>query len=311
MQKNWKALLKPTIKRKVLGERYGCFVVSPLDQGMGHTLATALRRVMLSSLQGTAVVGARIKGVEHTFSALGEVFEDVPQILMNLKRLKLWVEGDQEKVAKIKVKGPKTVTAADIENDSGLRVLDPSVHICQLSEGDLEIDLHIRTGKGYVSSEESNNWDLPLGVLPMDAIFSPVKDMVFQVKPTRQGDELRVEVWTNGVLMPDDALALAAKIVQTQMSVFINFHQGDEAEATASLQETVKPSKEVLSKPPYEVLDLSVRATNCLESASIKTIEQLVLLSEQELLKLGFGRKTINELKDSLSEYGLYPGMKF
>lgn len=310
MQKNWNSLLKSQIKNKVLGERYGSFVISPLDAGMGHTLATTLRRVLLSSLQGTSVVGVRFAGVEHPFSSLSDVYEDVPQILMNLKRLKVWIEGDEEKVARIQVRGPKVVTAADIETDTSLRILDPSVYICKLGDRELEMDLHIRTGRGYVACDQENNWDLPLGVLPLDALFSPVRDVVFQVKPIRQGDELRLEIWTDGVVMPDDALAISAKIIQTQLNVFLNFRQGDETDVSQDLVELVKPSKDILEKNPFEVLELSVRATNCLESASIKTVEQLVALSEEELRKLGFGRKTLNELKDSLSEYGLYPGIK-
>jgi DNA-directed RNA polymerase subunit alpha len=317
MQSNWKALVKPQfIEKEDVTPVFGRFIAKPLERGFGTTLGNALRRVLLSSLQGAAVVGLKIEGVEHEFSTVADVAEDVTEIVLNLKALGVWLDGETEKTAIIDVTGPKVVTGADIQCDGSLRILDPEQVICTVGAGGrFKAELHIRTGKGYVTSESIKELGLAVGVIPMDAVFSPVRRVSFSVAETRVGqrsdfNKLVIEVSTNGAVTPEDALAYSAKILKDQVSVFINFQEADEEAPVAETVTVDARVNESLYKSVDE-LELSVRAANCLENAGIRYIGELVIRSESEMLKTkNFGRKTLNEIKDILAEMGLHLGMK-
>jgi len=317
MQSNWKALVKPQfIEKEDVTPVFGRFIAKPLERGFGTTLGNALRRVLLSSLQGAAVVGLKIEGVEHEFSTVADVAEDVTEIVLNLKALGVWLDGESEKIATIDVTGPKVVTGADIQGDGSLRILDPEQVICTVGAGGrFKAELHIRTGKGYVTSDSIKELGLPVGVIPMDAVFSPVRRVSFSVAETRVGqrsdfNKLVLEVSTNGAVSPEDALAYSAKILKDQVSVFINFQEADEEAPVAETVTVDARVNESLYKSVDE-LELSVRAANCLENAGIRYIGELVMRSESEMLKTkNFGRKTLNEIKDILAEMGLHLGMK-
>lgn len=317
MQSNWKALVKPNfVEKEELSGSYGRFVAKPLERGFGTTLGNALRRVLLSSLQGAAVVGLRIEGVEHEFSTVSDVSEDVTEIVLNLKALGVWLDGESEKTATIDVSGPKVVRGSDIQSDGSLRVLDPDHVICTVGEGGrFKAELVVRTGKGYVTSERIKEEGLPAGYIALDSVFSPVKRVTFEVAETRIGDRsdynrLELEVQTNGAVSPEDALAYGAKILKEQLSVFINFHEAEDEVVSTDAPPVDARVNENLYKSVDE-LELSVRAANCLENAGIRYLGELVVRSEGEMLKTkNFGRKTLNEIKDILAEMGLHLGMK-
>lgn len=317
MQSNWKALVKPQfIEKEDVSSVFGRFIAKPLERGFGTTLGNALRRVLLSSLQGSAVVGLRIEGIEHEFSTVPDVAEDVTEIVLNLKSLGVWLDGESEKTAVIDVVGPKVVTGADIQPDGALRVLDADHVICTVGAGGrFRAEIHIRSGKGYVTSDLIKETGLPIGVIPLDAVFSPVKRVSFSVAETRVAqrsdfNKLVMEITTNGAVSPEDALAYSAKILKDQLSVFINFQEADEDTPVAEAVTVDARLNENLYKSVDE-LELSVRAANCLENAGIRYIGELVMKSEAEMLKTkNFGRKTLNEIKDILAEMGLHLGMK-
>jgi DNA-directed RNA polymerase subunit alpha len=317
MQSNWKALIKPNfVEKEELSGTYGRFVAKPLERGFGTTLGNALRRVLLSSLQGAAVVGLKIEGVEHEFSTVPDVSEDVTEIVLNLKALGVWLDGDTEKTAVIDVAGPRVVRGSDIQSDGSLRVLDPDHVICTVGEGGrFKAEVIVRTGKGYVTSDRIKEDGLPVGVIALDSVFSPVKRVTFEVSETRVGDrsdfnKLELEVQTNGAVSPEDALAYGAKILKEQLSLFINFHEAEEEAVVHEVATVDARVNENLYKSVDE-LELSVRAANCLENAGIRYLGELVVKSEGEMLKTkNFGRKTLNEIKDILAEMGLHLGMK-
>lgn len=316
MQNNWKALLKPQfIEKEDVSPTFGRFVAKPLERGFGTTLGNALRRVLLSSLQGAAVVGLRVDGVDHEFSTIPDVSEDVTEIVLNLKSIDAWLDVEGEKIANIDVAGPKVVTAADIISDGSLRILNPDHIICTVGTGGrFKAEITVKTGKGYLTSDFVKE-TLPIGVIPIDAVFSPVKKVSFTVSDTRVGqrsdyNKLLLEVTTNGAVTSEDALAYAAKILKDQLSVFINFQEVDEEVQSPETVHIDARLNENLYKSVDE-LELSVRAANCLENANIRYIGDLVMKSEAEMLKTkNFGRKTLNEIKDLLSEMGLHLGMK-
>ncbi|MBX9703750.1 MAG: DNA-directed RNA polymerase subunit alpha [Silvanigrellaceae bacterium] len=316
MQNNWKALLKPQfIEKEDVNPYFGRFIAKPLERGFGTTLGNALRRVLLSSLQGAAVVGVKIEGVEHEFSTIPDVSEDVTEIVLNLKSLDVWLDGDGEKTAVIDIVGPKVVRGADIDSDGYFRVLNPDHIICTVGAGGrLRAEIIVRTGKGYLTSDYVKE-GLPLGVIPMDAVFSPVKRVSFNVADTRVGqrsdyNKLELEITTNGALTSEDALAYAAKILKDQLSIFINFQEADDETHVPETVHVDARINENLYKSVDE-LELSVRAANCLENAGVRYVGELVTRSEGEMLKTkNFGRKTLNEIKDLLAEMGLHLGMK-
>jgi DNA-directed RNA polymerase subunit alpha len=318
MQSNWKALVKPQfVEREDVSSNFGRFVAKPLERGFGTTLGNALRRVLLSSLQGSAIVGLKIDGIVHEFSTIPDVSEDVSEIVLNLKCLSVWLDGDAEKTCRFDVKGPKVVTGRDLISDGSVRVLDADQVICTVGEGGRFVaEVFVRTGKGYVTSEAIlAEGTLPATVIAMDAMFSPVRRVSFAVSDMRVGDnadfnKLALEVQTNGAVAPEDALAFAAKILKEQLTVFINFQEADEESVVAEPQSIDARLNDSVYKSVDE-LELSVRAANCLENAGIRFIGELVMRSEHEMMKTkNFGRKTLNEIKDMLAELGLHLGMK-
>ncbi len=316
MQNNWKALLKPQfIEKEDISPLFGRFIAKPLERGFGITLGNALRRVLLSSLQGAAVVGLKIEGIDHEFSTIQDISEDITEIVLNLKSLDVWLDVEGEKTATFDVTGPRVVTGADLNSDGSVRVLNPDHVICTVAAGGrFKAEILIRSGKGYITSDLIKE-SLPVSMIPIDAVFSPVKKVSFSVTDTRVGqrsdfNKLTLEVNTNGAVTSEDAVAYAAKILKDQLSIFINFQEiDDDMQATESVQMDARLNENLYKS--VDELELSVRAANCLENAGIRYIGELVIKSESEMLKTkNFGRKTLNEIKDLLSEMGLHLGMK-
>jgi len=317
-QQNWRGLSEPKpleAESRRLTAPSGECVAEPLERGFGITLGNALRRVLLSSLQGCAVTSVRIEGVLHEFSTLPGVREDVADIILNLKEVRFRLTEGHEASAKIDVKGEKVVTAADILSGPYLEVLNPEQHIATLSrDGRLQMDLTIKLGRGYVPAERNKEEGAPIGTIPVDAVFSPIRKVNYTVTNARVAqrtdyDRLTLEVWTDGSVKPDDAVAYAARILQDQLAIFINF---EEAPSVEEVKEAPKRPEfnENLFRSVAE-LDLSVRAANCLQNAGIKYIGELVQKTEQEMLKTkNFGRKSLNEIKEILRQMGLELGMK-
>ena len=316
--KNWRDLIKPRglhVEQDTLTDTYGKFVAEPLERGFGITLGNGLRRVLLSSLQGAAMTSVRIEGVEHEFTTISNVAEDVTDIILNLKEVLLRMHTQEEKTIRIEVEGPKEVKAGDIIVDQDVEVLNPGHHLFTVSEGGrVRMEMQCRRGRGYQPAERNKVVGAPIGVMPIDSLFSPIKKVNYQVTNARVGqatdyDRLSLEVWTNGSVTPADAVAFAAKIVKEQLSIFINF---DETEEPAPL-EPIK-AEEKLNENLFrsvDELELSVRSANCLQNANIKTIGDLVQKTEAEMLKTkNFGRKSLKEIKEILAEMGLGLGMK-
>jgi len=316
--KNWRSLIKPKgleIERESLTDNYGRFSAKPLERGFGITIGNGLRRILLSSLQGVAVTAVRIDGVLHEFSTVPDVIEDVADIILNLKevRFKLYVEGP--KTVTIEKSGPGTITASDIQVDDTVEVLNPDQHIATLGkEGKFRAELRLEYGKGYVPSENLRREDLPAGVIPVDAFFSPVRKVNYTVSHARVGqrtdyDKLDLEVWTDGSVRPEDAVAYSSKILKDQLSIFINFDESLEPEIQEPIIEQEKINENLYRT--VDELELSVRSANCLQNAGIKYIGELVQKTEAEMLKTkNFGRKSLNEIKEILSEMGLGFGLK-
>jgi DNA-directed RNA polymerase subunit alpha len=316
--KNWRALIHPRrleVEESSLTDTYGRFWCEPLERGFGQTLGNSLRRVLLSSLQGAAITSVRINGVLHEFSTVPGVLEDVSDIILNLKEVRLRLHAEGQKVLRVHKKGEGVLTAAALAaEDSSVEVLNPDHKVATLSpEADLEIELTVSTGKGYVLAEKNKTEDTPIGVIPIDSIFSPIRRVNYTVTPARVGretdfDRLNLEVWTDGAVAPADAVAYAAKIMKDQLSIFINFEEPSEA-ALPTLEETT-PVNPNLYKSVDE-LELSVRSANCLQNANIRYIGELVQKTEGEMLKTkNFGRKSLNEIKEVLQSMGLQLGMK-
>lgn len=317
MHKNWSELKKPKslqADKDTLTATYGKFTAEPFERGFGTTLGNALRRVLLSSLQGAAITSVRIKGVLHEFSTIPGVTEDVTDIILNLKGVLLKLEGDGARNVRIVKKGAGIIKAGDIATDSHVRVLNPEHHIATCGkEADVEMEMVVSLGKGYVPAERNRDERAPVGAVPIDALFSPIQRVNFTVSNARvenvtDYDKLVMEIWTDGSVKPDDALAYAAKIVKDQVQLFINFEESIAA-VGAGPGESIEPPNANLYRP-VEELELSVRSANCLKNANIRLIGELVQKSEAEMLKTqNFGRKSLNEIKDILAEMGLGLGM--
>ncbi|MCK4791131.1 MAG: DNA-directed RNA polymerase subunit alpha [Desulfobacteraceae bacterium] len=316
--KNWRELNKPKriqVDQDSYSNYYGKFVCEPLERGFGITIGNALRRILLSSLQGSAIVSVKFDGVLHEFSTIPGVFEDVTDIILNLKEIKLKIIDEEEAVIHLSRKGKGEVKAGDIETQGLVEVLNPDQHIATLNkEAKLNMEMVVRTGKGYVPSEKNKSKDQPIGVIPMDAIFSPIQKINHVVTNARVGqitdyDKLTMEVWTDGTVFPEDAMAYAAKILKEQMNPFINFEEEPEP-----IEEEEEEKEEKLNENlfrPVSELELSVRSANCLKNANITLIGELVQKTEAEMLKTkNFGRKSLNEIKSILEEMGLSLGMK-
>lgn len=317
-QRNWKQLIKPRrieIHTDTATGFYGKFVAEPLERGFGTTLGNALRRVLLSSLQGGAITSVRIENVLHEYSTIPGVVEDIADIVLNLKEIRLRMHSPEPRTLTLEAKGPCRVSAAEIRNDAMVDILNRDHHIAELSENaTLKMEMTVKSGKGYVPAERNLEEGAPIGTIPIDAIFSPVKKINFTVTNARVGqqtdyDRLTLEVWTDGSVLPADAVAYAAKILKDQLTVFINFdEETDIPEEPVRLEEG--DVNENLFRP-VEELELSVRAYNCLKNANIKFVGELVQRSEQEMLKTkNFGKKSLNEIKDVLQEMGLSLGMQ-
>ncbi len=318
MHKNWTDLIKPKkldIDPETHSRYYGKFTCEPLERGFGTTLGNALRRVLLSSLRGAAITSVKIKGAFHEFSSIPGVIEDVTEIILNLKGVRFKLHSGEEKVLQLSAKGAGEVKAAAFQTDGTVEILNPEAHIATLTrDGELVLEVTIKTGKGYLPAEGNKVEGRAIGVIPVDAIFSPIKKVNHVVTQARVGqqtdyDKLTLEVWTDGSVTPEDAVALAAKILKDQLTIFINFEESkDEAEEKPSIE--ASRLNENLFRPVNE-LELSVRSANCLKNANIRLIGELVQKTEAEMLKTkNFGRKSLNEIKEILSEMGLSLGMK-
>jgi DNA-directed RNA polymerase subunit alpha len=316
-QRNWRDLIKPKkleAEEKNLTPTYGKFIGEPFERGFGITVGNSLRRILLSSLQGAAISAVRIKGVLHEFSTIPGVREDVADIILNLKEVRLKLHDGTQETARIEAKGEGEVRAGEIKAGPNVEILNPDLHVATLSkEGKLEMELTVKTGRGYVSAERNKEEGAPVGTIPIDAIFSPIRKVNYTITNARVGqrtdyDRLSIEVWTDGSVRPDDAVAYAARILQDQISIFVNFEEA--AEAAEAAEERQPTLNENLFRSVAE-LELSVRSANCLQNAGIKYIGELVQKSEAEMLKTkNFGRKSLNEIKEILREMGLDFGMR-
>jgi DNA-directed RNA polymerase subunit alpha len=319
MYKNWRDLIRPKklqVEAELSTNTYGKFSAEPFERGFGTTLGNSLRRVILSSLQGAAITSVKIKGVLHEFSAIPGVTEDVTDIILNLKGVRFKMHGQEPRTIRIIHKGEGVVRAGDIVTDPNVEVLNPDHHIATCSkDANLEMDMVVKMGKGYVPADRNRDEKASVGTIPIDSIFSPIIKVNFTVTNARVGqitdyDRLTLEVWTDGSVKPEDAVAYAAKILKEQLTIFINFDE--EAEPSEEIE--VEEEREKLNENLYrsvEELELSVRSANCLKNAGIKLIGELVSRSEAEMLKTqNFGRKSLNEIKDILADMGLTLGMK-
>lgn len=315
--RNWRDLTRPKkldVHGDSLSTGYGKFTCEPLERGYGITLGNSLRRVLLSSLQGCAVTTVRIEGALHEFSAIPGVVEDATDVILNVKALKLAMEDATPRTLVIEKSGEGDVTAADIECPAGVTILEPDQRICTLSKGGrLHMEMTCAMGRGYSTADQNKSEGMPIGVIPIDSLFSPIYKVNYRVSNARVGhrtdfDRLVLEVWTDGSVRPDDAVAFAAKILKEQLSIFINH---DEIEETmAPVQNESDKLNDVLWRSVDE-LELSVRSANCLQNANIHYIGDLVQRTESEMLKTkNFGRKSLKEIKEILSQMGLALGMK-
>ena len=296
-------------------DRYGKFTLEPLERGFGTTMGNSLRRVLLSSLQGAAITSVRIEGVLHEFSTLPGVVEDVTEIVLNLKQVRLKLHGDGPKKGVFEMRGKGDVRAGDLQVDAEVEVLNKDLHIASLNrDGDLRMEVEINGGRGYVSADQHSQGDRPIGVIPIDSLFSPVTKVNYTVEATRLGqridyDKLTLEVTTDGSILPNDAVSMSAKILRDHFSLLISFDEEPQQEEEAAVDEDIVRKRKMLDKS-VEELELSVRSSNCLRAAEIKTIGELVQKPESEMLKFrNFGRKSLKEIQDILAEMGLHFGM--
>ena len=288
---------------------YGKFVIEPLERGFGNTLGNALRRVLLSSLPGVAVTSIKIEGIQHEFSTIPGVTEDVSEIILNLKKMSARLYSDQAKTVMIDVKGPAEVCAKDIAADDELEFVDPDMHICTINEdAHLQMTLTIDKGRGYVSADKNKYQNMPIGVIPIDSIFTPIKKVNYTVTDTRVGqitdyDKLTLEVWTDGSVQPDEAISLAAKILTEHLTLFVSL---TDAVTTISFTDQEDDSKGKVLDMTIEELDLSVRAYNCLKRAGINTVAELVQRNQEDMMKVrNLGRKSLEEVEQKLEALNL------
>ena len=319
MYKNWRDLIRPKqlqCEKETLTDTYGKFYAEPFERGFGTTLGNSLRRILLSSLQGAAITSLRIKGVLHEFSAIQGVTEDVTDIILNLKGVRLKLHSAVQSTIRVVHKGEGVVRAGDFVVGHNVEIMNPD-HIIATCGKDthFEMDMTVKMGKGYVPADRNRDEKAPVGTIPIDAIYTPIKKVNFAVTNARVGqmtdyDKLTLEVWTDGSAKPEDALAYSAKIMKEQLTIFINFDEETEPQQFEESQDEIDKINENLYRTVDE-LELSVRSANCLKNAGIKLIGELVSKTEAEMLKTqNFGRKSLNEIKDILSDMGLTFGMK-
>lgn len=327
----WKSLTMPKkveVNEETLTPTYGRFTVEPLERGFGATLGNALRRVLLSSLQGAAVTAVRFDGALHEFTTVkgpkegrekeGEssaVLEDVSEIILNLKQMRMKLHADHSRTIRMEIKGPKEVKASDFEQDADVEILNPDLHIATLGKGSsLKMEVEIGCGRGYVPAEQQQEVERPIGVIPVDAIFTPVTHVNYTVGDTRVGqrtdyDRVELEIWTDGSISPQDALSMAARILRDHLGLLIQFEEEPEEEEEEQVDEEFERIRDLLARNVDE-LELSVRSSNCLTAANIRTIGDLVQKTEQEMLKYrNFGRKSLKEISDILRSMNLQFGM--
>jgi DNA-directed RNA polymerase subunit alpha len=317
IHRNWQDLIKPNKLEVTLGDdpkRVANVVAEPLERGFGLTMGNSLRRILLSSLQGAAVTAIHIDGVLHEFSSIPGVREDVTDIVLNVKDIAIKMQGEGPKRVVLKKQGPGRVTAGDIATVNDVVILNPDLVICTLDEGaEIRMEFTINTGKGYVAADRNRSEDAPIGLIPVDSLYSPVKKVSYRVENTRAGqildyDKLTMTIETNGGISPEDALAYAARILQDQLNVFVNFEEPKREEVSAAIPELAfNPA--LLKK--VDELELSVRSANCLKNDNIVYIGDLIQKSEAEMLRTpNFGRKSLNEIKEVLAQMGLHLGME-
>ena len=317
IQKNWQELIRPN-KLEILpgddGRRSATVVAEPLERGFGQTLGNALRRVLLSSLQGAAITAVQIDGVLHEFSSIPGVREDVTDIVLNIKDIWVKMQGDGPKRMVLKKSGPGAVLAGDISVVNDVQILNPNLVICNLDEGaEIRMEFTVNTGKGYVAADRNRAEDAPIGLIPVDSLYSPVRKVAYRIENTREGqildyDKLTLTLETNGALTPEDAIAYSARILQDQLNVFVNFEEPKREETAPSIPELAfNPA--LLKK--VDELELSVRSANCLKNDNIVYIGDLIQKTEAEMLRTpNFGRKSLNEIKEVLAQMGLHLGME-
>lgn len=318
IHRNWRDLIRPkrlVVDKESLTPRYGKFFAEPLERGFGITIGNSLRRVLLSSLQGAAVTSVRIEGALHEFTSIPGITEDVADIILNIKDVLIKMDTFDQKTLRLDKKGPSLVRAADIEVPDGVTILNPDLLVATVGEdGHLKMEMTCKKGRGYVQADGNKTANMPIDAIPIDAIFSPVKKVNYHVTNARVGqrtdyDRLGIEVWTDGSVSPEDAVAFAAKIIKDQLSIFINFEEDQEPEIIVEPEPQEKFNENLLRT--VDELELSVRSANCLANANIKYIGDLVQKTESEMLKTkNFGRKSLKEIKEILSEMGLSLGMK-
>jgi DNA-directed RNA polymerase subunit alpha len=315
----WKGFQKPkrlAAELESLTDKFGRFSAQPFERGWGTTVGNALRRALLSSIEGAAITAVKIEGVLHEFSPIPGVVEDATDIILNLKQVPLKLNSDQAKTIMLVVDAPGPVMSGKIEEDADIAVLDKNVYLATVSEGGkLEMEIRVKNGRGYVSADRNFDEDLPIGYIPIDSVHSPVRKVNYAVEAARLGqmtdyEKLSLEVWTNGAITPQDSIGLAAKLMKDHMSIFINFEESPEISEEV-VENFSDPRLEYLERS-VEELELSVRSYNCLRNANIQSLRELVQKTEAEMLKTkNFGRKSLNEIKDILQKMGLSLGTKF
>jgi len=318
VQKSWKDLIRPKrleAEKETLTPLYGKFTAEPLERGFGITVGNSLRRILLSSLQGAAITSVKIDGVLHEFSTIPGVKEDATEILLNLKEVRLKLHTEGAKTIRIKAEGPKEVKAGDIITGEAVEILNSDHHIATLSrDAKLSMEMVIKTGRSYVPAERNKEENQPIGTLAIDSIFSPIRKVNYTVTNARVGqitdyDKLTLEIWTDGSIAPEEAVAHAAKILKEQLTIFITFEEEEEAEGTKEPEDNQVLNENLFRS--VDELELSVRSANCLKHANIKYIGDLVQKTEAEILATkNFGRKSLNEIKEILTDMGLSLGMK-
>ncbi len=319
MSRNWRDLIRPKaiqLDPESNSQTYGKFTCEPLERGFGITVGNSLRRVLLASLQGAAITAVRMEGALHEFTTIPDVVEDVTDIILNLKQVVLKTEAPKPYTLRLEKEGPGPVLAGDIKTVDGITVLNPNLQVATLDKkGPLAMELSVGVGRGYVPAERNKTPTMPIGTIPIDALFSPIRKVNYAVQNARVGqvtdyDKLVLEVWTNGAVRPVDAVAFAAKILKEQLSIWINFEESEETAYQQTGQDD-QPLNENLFRSVDE-LELSVRSATCLQNANITLIGELVQKSEQDMLKTkNFGRKSLKEIKEILGTMGLGLGMKF
>jgi len=313
----WKGFQRPKrleADRTTLTETFGRFHAQPFERGFGTTLGNALRRILLSSIEGAAITAVKIDGVLHEFSSIPGVVEDTTDIILNLKAIPFRLHSDHPETLTLSAQGPGTIKAGDIQAGANVEILDPEIPIATLSEeGKITMEMRLKRGRGYVTADRNFDEDLAIGYIPLDAVHSPIRKVNYTVEDARLGqatdyDKLTLELWTNASIAPQDAIAMAGKLLKDHMAIFINFEEAPEEELDFPTTENERLMEQL--NRSVDELELSVRSYNCLKNADIKTIGDLVVRSEAEMLKTkNFGRKSLNEIKDILAEMGLSLGM--